>query len=367
MGYQQELARVLGGFSSFALSFSIIWILSGGVISFHLGLCGLGGASIGLGWPLIGLLALAVATTMGQITSTFPTAGGLYQWAAILSGRGWGWATAWFNLAGLVTLLVAMNVGTYRFVLSFLLPAQLAPDLDVLAQALGVMGITGSQAVTNHLGISVTALLTDFSSYWILTVTAALTVCFLIFAPTLDLGRLITFENYSGTADGGVWLSTEGLTVLFAQGLLLPAYSITGFDASAHVSDETVDAVQVVPRGIVHSVLVSSVAGCILLSTVVLAAPSFSQAAAEGEGAFSLIMSQVFPRPLAMGLFAGIAVPQYLCGLATVTSASRMTFAFVVCARFLIHRVWESFGIAENIFIINWKPLFASASCRTTH
>lgn len=117
LGYAQELARRLGGFSNFALSFSTICILSGGVTSFHLGLCSVGGASIGLGWPLVGLFALAVAATMGHLASTFPTAGGLYHWAAILGGRGWGWVTAWFNLAGLVTVLAAVNVGTYRFAL----------------------------------------------------------------------------------------------------------------------------------------------------------------------------------------------------------------------------------------------------------
>src|SRR5580700_7713599 len=144
MGYAQELARRLGGFSNFALSLSIICILAGGVTSFHLGLCSVGGASIGLGWPLVSLFALAVAATMGQLASAFPTAGGLYHWAAILGGRGWGWATAWFNLAGLITVLAAINVGTYRFALGGLLPAVVAPDRDLISQALGVGMITFS-------------------------------------------------------------------------------------------------------------------------------------------------------------------------------------------------------------------------------
>src|SRR6516165_2510182 len=116
LGYAQELQRSMSGFSNLALSMSVICILAGGVTSFHVGLCGVGGAAIGLGWPLVCLFALAVAATMGQIASAFPTAGGLYHWAAILGGRGWGWATAWFNLAGLVTVLAAINVGTYEFI-----------------------------------------------------------------------------------------------------------------------------------------------------------------------------------------------------------------------------------------------------------
>src|SRR4051812_46474785 len=172
LGYAQELARRLGAFSNFALSLSIICILAGGVTSFHLGLCSAGGASIGLVWPLVSLFALVVAATMGQLASTFPTAGGLYHWASILGGRGWGWATAWFNLAGLVTVLAAINVGTYRFALGAFGPAEgsLSPWADYLLQAAGMILITGSQAAINHLGIGVTAKLTDFSGYWILLV-----------------------------------------------------------------------------------------------------------------------------------------------------------------------------------------------------
>src|SRR5262245_11725708 len=96
-GYAQQLLRRVSGFSNYAISLSIICILSGGVTSFHLGLCSVGGAAVGVGWPLACLFALAVAATMGQVASALPTAGGLYHWASLLGGKGWGWATAWFN------------------------------------------------------------------------------------------------------------------------------------------------------------------------------------------------------------------------------------------------------------------------------
>src|SRR2546421_12216831 len=115
-GYAQELARRMGWFSNYAISLSIICILSGGITSFHVGFCSVGGASIGIGWPVCCLFSLCVAATMGHIASAFPTAGGLYHWASLLGGRGWGWATAWFNLAGLVTVLAAINVGTFQFI-----------------------------------------------------------------------------------------------------------------------------------------------------------------------------------------------------------------------------------------------------------
>src|SRR4051812_11951147 len=340
LGYSQELHRGMNAFSNFAISLSIICILAGGITSFHVGFCAVGGASVGIGWPLVGLFALCVAATMGQIASAFPTAGGLYHWAAILGGRGWGWVTAWFNLAGLVTVLAAINVGTFRFALAAFAP-EVKPTDEMQLAAVALM--TASHAVVNHLGIRVTRVLTDFSGYWILLVAVALTVAFVGAAPGYDFERLWTFTNFSGsphqpppepgaeeppeTVDP-IWPPTQSLLWLFALGFLLPAYTITGFDASAHVSEETANAARNVPRGIVRSVWVSALFGWLMLCAAVLAMRDPNAVAEKGELAFTFTMSDVLPRWLYLVLCAGIVLAQYLCGLATVTSASRMAFAF---------------------------------------
>src|ERR1700751_5377214 len=80
MGYAQELARQMSGFSNFAISSSIICVLAGGITSFQAGLSGAGGASIGLGWPLSCAFSLIIAASMGQIGSAYPTAGGAFYW-----------------------------------------------------------------------------------------------------------------------------------------------------------------------------------------------------------------------------------------------------------------------------------------------
>lgn len=325
-GYAQELARVLGGFSNFAISLSIICILAGGITSFHVGYCSVGGASIGIGWPVVGLFALGVAATMGQIASAFPTAGGLYHWAAMLGGRGWGWATAWFNLAGLVAVLAAINVGTFRFAWGAFVPGE--PPTAAMQLAV-VAAITVSHAVVNHLGIRVTRVLTDFSGYWILLVSAVLTIALLASASSFDFERLWTFTNFSSRpAEAAVWPKTQSLLWLFALGALLPAYTITGFDASAHVSEETEHAARNVPRGIIRSVWVSALFGWLMLCAAVLAMRDPAAAAEQGEQAFVLTMADNLPRTFHFVLCGGIVLAQYLCGLATVTSASRMAFAF---------------------------------------
>jgi amino acid transporter len=50
---------------------------------------------------------------MGQVASSYPTAGGIYHWSSILGGRGYGWASAWFNLLGLMFVVSSVNFGVY--------------------------------------------------------------------------------------------------------------------------------------------------------------------------------------------------------------------------------------------------------------
>src|SRR5262245_51828766 len=327
LGYAPELSRVLGGFSNFAVSLSIICILAGGLTSFQVGYCAAGGGGVVLGWAVMSALALAVAAAMGQIASAFPTAGGLYHWAAILGGRGWGWVTAWFNLFGLVAVLAAINVGTVLFAAGGFFPAE---TITPMTQFLAVTVVTFTQAILNHLGVRVTRVLTDFSGWWILAVAAALTVTVLACTSTWNWSRLNTLTNYSGLPEGDapVWPRVESLGWLFALGLLLPAYTITGFDASAHVAEETVHAAAAVPRGIVRSVAVSGLFGLAMLAAIVLAIPDPAAAAAAGGSAFPNTLFAVVPKGFAVALYGGCVLAQYLCGLATITSASRMAFAF---------------------------------------
>src|SRR5215470_4483411 len=158
MGYAQELSRRMGGFQNFAISFSIICILAGGITSFQAGFSSAGGASIGIGWPLSCAFSLIVAAAMGQIGSAYPTAGGLYHWSSILGGRGWGWATAWFNLLGLIFVVSSVDVGVWLLFLNLIGP-MLGMDpaqYGVTAQIVAVIIIVASQALFNHIGIRAT-------------------------------------------------------------------------------------------------------------------------------------------------------------------------------------------------------------------
>lgn len=330
MGYAQELKRRMSAFSNFAISFSIICILAGGITMFPAGFCAVGGAAAGIGWPVGVFFCFLVAVSMAQVGSAYPTAGGLYHWSSILGGKGWGWATAWLNLSGLIFVTSSVNVGAYIIgVNTFgplfgIDPATLTPT----HQLIGLSLITFSHALFNHFGIRVTTLLTDFSGYLIFVVSTLLTITMLVNAPSLDFSRLFTFTNFSGAVGGDVWPERGSLPMLFLLGLLLPIYTITGYDASAHTSEETVGAAKNVPKGILRSVYWSGIFGYVMVCSFVLAMPSVEQGAAQGANVFYWVMKEVVPAKLGVILLCCIAVANYLCGLACVTSTSRMTFAF---------------------------------------
>lgn len=332
MGYRQELARRMSGFSNFAISFSIICILAGGITAFPNGFTAAGGASIGVGWPLGAVFALVVALGMAQIASAFPTAGGLYHWSSILGGRGWGWATAWFNLLGLIFVVASVNVGVYLLFRDLVLVNVFGlnvSDWGFGQQTLAVILITAAQALFNHLGIRLTTRLTDFSGYLIFVVAIVLTVALLVFAKGLDFSRLFTFTNYTGPAGGDVWPRMESLLPAFLSGLILVCYTITGFDASAHTSEETHDAARSVPRGMVSAVLYSAVFGFLMISAFVLAMPNLAEGAKQGYGLFGWLMAgSAMPAWLKDALYIGIVVANFICGLAALTSCSRMIYAF---------------------------------------
>ena len=328
MGYAQELSRSMSKFSNFAISFSIICILSGGINSFPQAIGAVGGGGAGVGWIVGCLISAMFALSMAQIASAFPTAGGLYHWASILGGRFWGWLTAWLNLLGLITVLGAINIGT-AFYFQGTFGGTLLGMTTSPAWIVGfVVVVTVVQALFNHLGIKITTMLTDISGYIIFATTALLVLSCLYYAPALDFSRLWTFKNYSGAVGGGVFPESTNMGYLFLLCLLLPLYTITGYDASAHTSEETKGAATSVPKSIVSAVLWSSLIGWVMICAIVLAIPDLDAGAAQGFTVFFDTMTAILPPALKNVIYLGILITQFLCGLATVTSASRMLFAF---------------------------------------
>src|SRR5581483_6054414 len=146
-GYAQELFRDMGGFANFAMSFTIISVITGAAMLFGHGLNYGGPAINGLGWPLVTLFTMTVAASMAEIASAIPTAGAMYHWSAILGGPGWGWFTAWYNFIGQMTITAGIDYGLAIFIAGLTGIENHAIIMAIYA------GLLVSHGLLNHYGI----------------------------------------------------------------------------------------------------------------------------------------------------------------------------------------------------------------------
>jgi len=347
LGYAQELKRGMGAFSNFAVSFTIISILSGCLTLFGYGMVVGGPASSAYGWPLVGILVTFVALAMAEICSSYPTAGGLYYWSAKVAprnGPAWAWFTGWFNFLGQVAVTAGIDFGFAAFFCAFL---NIAFDVEITKLILvGVYtGILAIHGLMNTFGIRLVALLNDVSVWWhVAGVLVIFAILFFVpdqhtsfgsifgFSETADPGQVPGFINGTGFTSGFF-----GSTIyIFIIGLLLAQYTLTGYDASAHLTEETHDADVSGPRGVYRSVVISVIFGYILLLGVwyaVQGQQGYDNALGfQLETANVAAPAQIFLDAVGKGLTVFILLivlgAQFFCGMASVTANSRMIYAF---------------------------------------
>ena len=335
LGYAQELKRGMGVFSNFAVSFTIISILTGGITTFYLGLLAGGPRTIVWGWLLVGGMVTLVGLAMAEICSSYPTAGGLYYWSAKLARKNapaWAWFTGWFNLLGQVAVTASIDFGLATFLGFFLkltvFPSFAARPWQILLIYAVVLALHGA---LNIFGVDLVARLNDISALWHVAGTVII-VLVLFLGPSSHQPLSQVFGGYLNST-GLDWFPGSGIWITLV-GLALPAYTITGFDASAHMTEETHDASRSGPRGIVMSIAISVVAGFLLLVALCWALPgpvgsdAYNAVAGAGATAAAQTMLASLGRHTAEFLILISIVAQFFCGMASVTANSRVIYAF---------------------------------------
>src|SRR6187551_98954 len=358
LGYAQELFRAMGGFRNFAISFTIISILAGCLTSYNIGFEHGGPMWVTYGWLLVGLMSTIIALAMAEIASAYPTAGGLYYWASKLGSPGWGWATGWFNLIGQVAVTAAIGYGLALFGQALLdfwfsytehMNDWFGASFDASTYILYALFLSAA-ALINLLNISLTSGLNMISAWWHMAGVVVI-VGILIIVPDNHQSLSYVFTktiNNSGFGDGTTSFGLAFLLVL-GLGMLLPQYTITGFDASAHTAEETNNASRMAATGMWTSVVVSVIFGWILLVAVTFAIPS-TEGALDTVNALGLLVPWIWAESMsqnwAEALLFICVVAQFFCVTASVTSASRMMFAFSRDGAVPGHQYWRR--VAKN-------------------
>ena len=267
LGYKQELTRSWSSFSNFAISFSIISILAGCFTTFAQAWNNGGPVAISLGWPLISAFILIIGFCMSELASAYPTSGGIYWWAAKLGGAKAGFFTGWLNLIGLVSVTASVGYGVTGFINSIigLYSPKYATSFmggDFIKQQFVLFLIVIAFAtLVNIYSSKLLAAFNNISVWWHVFGAAAI-IGILVFGTSnhQTLNWMFTTKiNNSGFSDHTYWY------LVLPLGFLLTQYTITGFDASAHLSEETHDAHISAAKGIWKSIFYSAIGGYILL------------------------------------------------------------------------------------------------------
>ncbi|MGI5244676.1 amino acid permease [Dactylosporangium sp. CA-139066] len=323
LGYKQELRRKWSGFSNFAISFSIISILAGCFTTFGQAWNNGGPVAISWGWPLISIFILIIGFCMSELVSAYPTAGGIYWWAARMGKPIHGWFTGWLNLIGLIAVTASVDYGCATF-LSYVLEAYSGWDSgNLYLTFLLFVVILAAHMAINIWGHTIIDVLQNVSVWWHVAGAAAV-VLILVFVPEKHQSLSFVFTerfNHSGYSNGTYWF------LVLPLGFLLTQYTITGFDACAHVSEETIGASKAAARGLWQSIFYSAIGGWILLLAFLFAA---TDVGAVDDKAGSV--NAIFLTALSSGFYKAViiisTVGQFFCGMSCITSMSRMTYAF---------------------------------------
>ncbi len=330
LGYKQELDRSWSGFSNFAISFSIISILAGCFTTFGQAWVNGGPVAISWGWPIISLFILIIGFTMSELVSAYPTSGGIYWWASKLGGAKAGFFTGWLNLIGLlaVTASVAYGCATFIDVTLSTFSTSYGEGYSLSRVFWIFLVILALAAVLNIFSGHLMAIMNNVSVWWHVA-GASVVVLILILLPDQhqSVGFVFTERiNASGFADG----STSGLAFWFyvlPLGFLLTQYTITGFDASAHLSEETHTASKAAAKGLWRSIAYSAIGGWILLLSFLFAVQDPEELTAAA-GFSPTIFTQALSTNWAGLILVISSAGQFFCTTACMTSCSRMTFAF---------------------------------------
>jgi urea carboxylase system permease len=311
-GYQQELHRSLGFFSSFAVAFSYISPSTGIFALFALGLSTIGGVFF-WSWPIVAVGQFLIALTFAEVASHIPLAGSVFQWAKYLSGRTHAWFTGWIYLFAGVLTITAVSVT---------LPLAVIPALNGmgwdLANSLSnqrwiALVVIVTVTALNAYGVRLVALINNTGV--VLEILAMVVFAFVM--------ALFHHHQSAGVVFDSGSTSVTGSTFLVA--MFMSLFVIYGFDTAATLAEETKDPRRQAPRAILYSVAGAFVIGGIFIYATLLAVPNLNDGIKGALGPAQIIDAN-FSNAFATTYLTVVAAAIFVCLLSIQANVMRLAF-----------------------------------------
>ncbi|KAJ6988112.1 amino-acid permease BAT1 isoform X1 [Populus alba x Populus x berolinensis] len=380
LGYKQELKRDLSVFSNFAFSFSIISVLTGITTLYNTGLNLGGPVSLQYGWFIAGGLTMIVGLAMAEICSSYPTSGGLYYWSAKLAGPNWApfasWITGWFNIVGQWAVTTSVDFSLAQLIQVIILLSTggkngggyEASKYVVIAMHGGILLL---HAALNSLPISILSFFGQLAAAWNLVGVVVLTILIPLVSTERASAKFV-FTHFN--TDNGDGINSKAY--IFVLGLLMSQYTLTGYDASAHMTEETKNAEKNGPKGIISAIGISVIFGWFYILGITFAVTNISYLLSEDNDAGGYAIAEIFYLAFKRRYGSGVggiiclgvvAVAIFFCGMSSVTSNSRMAYAFSRDGAMPLSSLWHKVNNQEVPINAVWLSVVISFCMALTY
>ncbi|GAY52100.1 hypothetical protein CUMW_139310 [Citrus unshiu] len=341
LGYKQELKREMSLFKTLAITFSIVALFVGTPL-YGQSLRYAGPATLIWGWVVVTFFTFFVGVALAEICSSFPTTGSLYFWAAHLAGPKWGplasWCCAWLETVGSISgigtqaysgaqalqMIILLATGTHKN------GGYFAPRGVFVA---AYMGLAIIWAILNSFSLQVIAFL-DIISFWWQVIGGGVVIVMLPLVARTTQPASYVFTHFE-TSPGSTGVSSIPYAVILS--VLLSNFCLGGYDAAAHLTEETKGADRTGPVAILASIALISVFGWAYILSLTFSIQNFEYLYDENnETRGKLVPAQIFYDAF-HGRFhnsAGAIVflciiwgSYFFCGLSVTAAAARVVYA----------------------------------------
>ncbi|KAF7957364.1 hypothetical protein EAE96_002949 [Botrytis aclada] len=330
LGYKQEFKRELSIWSSFGVSFSCLGLLPSiaSTLGYNLGYSGTTGSV--WGWLVAGILIQFVAFAMAELCSSMPTAGGLYYASAVLAPDGYGplcsWITGWSNFAGEVTAPCAVNYALAAMILTaaqIVHPDYVVQTWHVYLLLLALLVLQGLLAMDSTKFIGVLNTVGTITNVIVLLI-------FVIWFPAGSINEPKANPNIMVWTSEGLVNGTEWPTgFAFLMGFLSVIWTLAGYDAPFHLSEECSNANIAGPRAIVMTAQLGLWLGWAIILVIAYTVKDIQDVVSGqyGQPMGSLCLQVLGPKA-GLAMFSLNMVAQFFVGQGVTVVSSRVVYAY---------------------------------------
>ncbi|OJJ29699.1 hypothetical protein ASPWEDRAFT_46447 [Aspergillus wentii DTO 134E9] len=333
LGYSPELSRNRSTWQVVFMCFILSSVPYGLSTTWSYPLAGGGPANVIWGWVAVSLIILCVAASLAEITSVYPTAGGVYFQTFVLSPvwcrRVASWICGWAYVAGNITITLAVNFGTTLFLVASLNVFESAPGVGITDNMqtyqvfLIFLAITFLCHAIPAYGNKWLPLIESCAIFWTMAGVLAIMITILVVAKEGRHNAEWAFSHFEPQAGWPAGWS-------FCIGLLQAAYATSATGMVISMCEEVREPARQVPKAMVWTVVINMFAGLCILIPMVFVLPDVTMLVnlASGQPVPTILKTATGSSVGAFLLLLPLIILGLICGIGCVTATSRCTWAF---------------------------------------